>query len=202
VFAFIFRYLRGLDEFAYGNGAGSSFFYYPDLGLYGIRVSQTLPEAFLLRRRCRLHYILYSTQTTPSVLAWLFVNFDAADFSLVSTLFFVLRENNMTIKSSLLILSLSSSILWIPLAYAEATTAQPIRQQTVTLNIENMTCAMCTVTIKKALQKVDGVQQVTVDYDSKTAVVTFDTLKTDSEALIKATTDAGYPGTLATPVSR
>ena len=108
----------------------------------------------------------------------------------------------MTIKSNLLILSLAASALWIPVAYSEATVVQPSGLQTVTLNIENMTCAMCTVTIKKALQKVDGVQQVTVDYDSKTAVVTFDTLKTDSEALIKATTDAGYPGTLATPVSR
>ena len=93
-------------------------------------------------------------------------------------------------------------MLWMPAAHAETAVAQPNRQQTVTLNIENMTCAMCTVTIKKALQKVYGVQQVTVDYGSKTAVVTFDTLKTDSEALIKTTTDAGYPGTLATPVSR
>lgn len=88
------------------------------------------------------------------------------------------------------------------MAHAEATVAQPNRQQTVTLNIENMTCAMCTVTIKKALQKVDGVKQVTVDYDSKTVVVTFDSIKADSAALIKATTDAGYPGTLATSVSR
>ena len=88
------------------------------------------------------------------------------------------------------------------MAYADATVAQPNRQQTVTLNIENMTCAMCKVTIKKALQKVDGVQQVIVDYDSKIAVVTFDSIKTDSAALIKVTTDAGYPGTLATPASR
>lgn len=88
------------------------------------------------------------------------------------------------------------------MAHAEATVAQPNRQQTVTLNIENMTCAMCTVTIKKALQKVDGVKQVTVDYDSKTVLVTFDSIKADSAALIKATTNAGYPGTLATSVSR
>ena len=108
----------------------------------------------------------------------------------------------MTIKSSLFILSLSSSVLWMPAAHAETTVTQPNRQQTVTLNIENMTCAMCTVTIKKALQKVEGVQEVAVDYDSKTAVITFDGKKTDSAALIKATTDAGYPGTLAAPVSR
>lgn len=108
----------------------------------------------------------------------------------------------MTIKTSLLILSLSFSTLWMPTTYAEATVTQPGRQQTVTLNIENMTCAMCTVTIKKALQKVEGVQEVTVDYDSKTATITFDSQQTDNAALIKATTDAGYPGSLATSVAR
>lgn len=109
----------------------------------------------------------------------------------------------MRIKSGLLFISLLlPGTLWVPTAYAETTVAPPNQQQTVTLNIENMSCAMCTVTIKKALQKVDGVQQVTVEYDSKTAVVTFDGIKTDSTALIKATTDAGYPGTLVIPVSR
>lgn len=108
----------------------------------------------------------------------------------------------MKIKSSLFILSLSSSVLWMPAAHAETTVAQPNWQQAVTLNIENMTCAMCTVTIKKALQKVEGVQAVTVDYDSKTATITYDNQKTDSAALIKATTDAGYPGSLATHVAR
>ena len=119
-----------------------------------------------------------------------------------STLFYDLRSIDMTIKSSLLILSLAVSALWIPAAYSEATVVQPSGLKTVTLNIENMTCAMCTITIKKALQKVDGLEQVTVDYNSKTAVVTFDSTKTNSAALIKATTDAGYPGTLAVPVSR
>ncbi len=108
----------------------------------------------------------------------------------------------MTIKSSLLILSLLSTALWIPAAQAETAVSQPNQQQTVTLNIENMTCAMCTVTIRKALQKVEGVQAVTVDYDSKTATIAFDGQKTDTGALIKATTDAGYPGSLATPVPR
>ena len=90
----------------------------------------------------------------------------------------------------------------MPTADAEATVAQPNQQQTVTLNIENMTCAMCTVTIKRALQKVEGVQKVAVDYDAKTAEVTFDSHKTNSAALIKATTDAGYPGSLVTPIIR
>lgn len=89
-----------------------------------------------------------------------------------------------------------SITLWLPTVYAETPVAQSSQQQTVTLIIENMTCPMCKVTIKKALQKVDGVQQVIVDFDAKTAVVTFDSQKTDSSALIKATTEVGYPGTL------
>lgn len=108
----------------------------------------------------------------------------------------------MIIKSGWLIVGLLAGTLWIPAVHAESAVEPPNRQQTVTLNIQNMTCAMCTFTIKKALQKVAGVRQVAVDYDSKTAVVIYDSLKTDSAALIKATTDAGYPGTLAAPVSR
>ncbi|MCQ8183303.1 cation transporter [Methylomonas sp. SURF-1] len=109
----------------------------------------------------------------------------------------------MTINSGLLLVSLLlPATLWMPMAYAETTVVQPNQQQTVTLKLENMTCAMCTVTIKKALQKVEGVQKVAVDYDSKTATVTFDSKKTDSAALIKATTDAGYPGSLVTPIIR
>jgi mercuric ion binding protein len=109
----------------------------------------------------------------------------------------------MTLKSGLLLISLLlSATLWMPVAYAETTEALPNQQQTVTLNIENMTCAMCTVTIKKALQQVEGVQKVAVDYDAKTAVVTFDGQKTNSAALIKATTDAGYPGSLVTLISQ
>jgi periplasmic mercuric ion binding protein len=102
----------------------------------------------------------------------------------------------MTIKTSLLMLSLSSICLLMPAVHAEAALEQQNLKQTVTLDIQNMTCALCTITIKKALQKVEGVQQASVDYDSKTAVVIFDSQKTSNDALIKATTDAGYPATV------
>jgi len=68
--------------------------------------------------------------------------------------------------------------------------------QTVTLDVKNMTCAVCPITVKKALTKVAGVAQATVDFESKTATVTYDPKKTDTQALIKATTDAGYPSTV------
>ncbi|MHB8258049.1 MAG: mercury resistance system periplasmic binding protein MerP [Acidiferrobacterales bacterium] len=66
-------------------------------------------------------------------------------------------------------------------------------EQTVTLSIPSMTCGVCPITVRKALDAVPGVQKVSVDEAKKDAVVTFDNAKTDVKALIKATTDAGYP---------
>lgn len=68
--------------------------------------------------------------------------------------------------------------------------------QTVTLDIPGMDCPVCPITIKKALNKVDGVSQAAVNFDQRQATVTFDDAKTNVEALIKATTNAGYASTL------
>ena len=68
--------------------------------------------------------------------------------------------------------------------------------QTVTLDVKNMTCAVCPITVKKALEKVAGVTSATVDFDKKTASVTFDLDKASSATLAKATSDAGYPSSV------
>lgn len=65
--------------------------------------------------------------------------------------------------------------------------------KTVTLAVSNMTCAACPITVKKALNKVDGVQGAEVNYEKKEAVVTYDDAKTNVEALTGATEGAGYP---------
>lgn len=65
--------------------------------------------------------------------------------------------------------------------------------KTVTLNVPGMTCPACPITVKKALNNVQGVAQVEVNYEKKQAVVTFDDTKTETKTLVKATTDAGYP---------
>ena len=65
--------------------------------------------------------------------------------------------------------------------------------RTVTLNVSGMTCPACPVTVKKALEKVPGVSKIEVRYEKKQMLVTFDDAKTDTNALVKATTDAGYP---------
>ena len=61
--------------------------------------------------------------------------------------------------------------------------------------IDGMTCAACPITVKAALNKVDGVSQVDVSYADLEAVVTFDDARTSVEALTEATTNAGYPST-------
>ncbi len=65
--------------------------------------------------------------------------------------------------------------------------------QTVTLNVSGMTCPACPITVKKALQKVPGVSKVEVRFEKKQVLVTFDDAKTNTDALVKAIADAGYP---------
>ena len=66
-------------------------------------------------------------------------------------------------------------------------------QRTVTLAVENMTCALCPITVKKAMSKVDGVSKVEISYEKREAVVTFDDAKASVERIAKASADAGYP---------
>jgi mercuric ion binding protein len=68
--------------------------------------------------------------------------------------------------------------------------------QTAVLDVRNMTCSMCSITIRKALEKVPGVIDATVDYDHKTAIVKYDADKANPSALVRATTDAGFPSKL------
>jgi mercuric ion binding protein len=65
--------------------------------------------------------------------------------------------------------------------------------KTVTLNVSGMTCPACPITVKKALERVGGVSKVEVRFEKKQVLVTFDDAKTNTDALVKATTDAGYP---------
>ncbi len=70
-------------------------------------------------------------------------------------------------------------------------------EQTVSMNVERMTCALCPLTVRKAMERVDGVQHVEVDYNTKTATVTFDDTQTTAADVAQASTDVGYPATPA-----
>lgn len=68
--------------------------------------------------------------------------------------------------------------------------------RTVTLDVPGMTCSLCPITVKKALMKVPGVASANVSYEGKQAIVTYDDARTNPDALVKATGDAGYPSTI------
>jgi mercuric ion binding protein len=65
-----------------------------------------------------------------------------------------------------------------------------------TFNIEKMTCATCPITVRKAMQRVDGVKVVTVDFDSKMATVIYDASLTNVKQIAASSSDVGYPATL------
>lgn len=60
-----------------------------------------------------------------------------------------------------------------------------------TLKVEGMMCAHCQAHVKKALEGVEGVTQVEVSLEDKTAVVTMET-QVDDQTLAAAVTEAGY----------
>lgn len=67
------------------------------------------------------------------------------------------------------------------------------KPQTVTLEVPTMDCPVCPITVTKSLEKVNGVTDVAVTFEEKLAQVTFDDEVTNINALIDATTNAGYP---------
>lgn len=68
--------------------------------------------------------------------------------------------------------------------------------RTLTLEVKNMTCSACKITVRNALEKVAGVTDARVDYEKKTATVQYDPDKTSPEKLTKASADAGFPATV------
>ena len=84
----------------------------------------------------------------------------------------------------------ASLLIGLPIAAFAAT------PRTAVLDVQNMTCSLCSVTVRKALEKVPGVMDAKVDYDHKTVIVKYDPEKASLVVIVKATTNAGFPSTL------
>ena len=78
-----------------------------------------------------------------------------------------------------------------------APTAFAAGMRTATLDVSNMDCAACPITVRESLKKVPGVASATVDFKTKRALVVFDSAVTAPETLTKATADAGFPSKVA-----
>lgn len=90
--------------------------------------------------------------------------------------------------STLLVPGLMQSA-WVSTAMA----SEQETEQTQAFSIEKMTCAACPITVKKAMQRVDGVKNVDIDFESKTAIATFDPRLTNGGEIAAASTNVGYP---------
>ena len=67
------------------------------------------------------------------------------------------------------------------------------QERTVTFAVEKMTCALCTITVSKAMKRVEGVVKVSVDYDKKRATVRYDDAITTWEKVAAASASVGFP---------
>ena len=79
---------------------------------------------------------------------------------------------------------------------ASSLSAEPNNESTVIFAVEKMTCATCPISVRKAMQRVDGVKEVKVDFDSKTATVTFNSSVATASEIGNASTDVGFPASV------
>lgn len=70
---------------------------------------------------------------------------------------------------------------------------QTANERTVSLQVDNMYCASCPYIVKRALESTAGVIAADVSFREKRALVKYDPSKTEVAALLKATSDMGYP---------
>ena len=91
---------------------------------------------------------------------------------------------------------MKQSLFAIPLLAAAALQSAYAAPQTSTLSVPDMDCSTCPITVRKALTNVAGVTRAEASLEKKQAVVTYDDAKTSVDALIKATTNAGYPSSV------
>lgn len=67
-----------------------------------------------------------------------------------------------------------------------------------TFDVQGMTCASCSVTVRTALSKLDGIATVEVDVDGGSATVTFDGAAVSAEQIADAISGSGYKASVRT----
>jgi copper chaperone CopZ len=70
------------------------------------------------------------------------------------------------------------------------------------LNIQNLSCGSCVKNIQQALAQVDGVDKVEVSVTNSRGRVTFDPARTNSSAIAKLVTEAGYSASVRLDLSQ
>ena len=70
--------------------------------------------------------------------------------------------------------------------------ASALLAKEITLQIKDMTCAMCAAKVEGSIKKVDGVSSCSVDHASGKGTVTFDESKTNADKILEACNRTGF----------
>ena len=103
---------------------------------------------------------------------------------------------NRYLTTAALALSGVAGFATMTIAHPSQVVAAPKTEQTRTFAIRNMTCATCPIAVKTAMSRVAGVKTVKVDFDTKTALVTYNASIATPAEIAAASTDVGYPAQL------
>ncbi len=76
---------------------------------------------------------------------------------------------------------------------ASSTVAEAEGSEVAVLRVRNMTCAGCTVMVRKSLERLEGVRAVEVTLDPPLARVAYDPEVVTVKKMTEATTAVGYP---------
>jgi mercuric ion binding protein len=67
-------------------------------------------------------------------------------------------------------------------------------EKTAIIEVDGMTCPLCTSAVKRSLKMTSGVMSAKVFLNTKKATVVFDDTKTDAKKLLHAIEVVGYKG--------
>ncbi len=82
------------------------------------------------------------------------------------------------------IILMASTLLMTQITWAKS--------QKACFKVEGMTCTACTVTMKVAINTLDGISDIDVSLKKKSAVVDYDDSKTDSVKIKEKIDSVGY----------
>lgn len=106
------------------------------------------------------------------------------------------KEAKVTYKPQRAIVTYNAKLVTLKDIVKATTDAGYPSEAQITLDVKNMTCKTCTITVTKSLEGLKGVSSAKVTLNPPRAIVIFDPLKVSLDEIIKATTNAGYPTSL------
>ena len=71
-------------------------------------------------------------------------------------------------------------------------------ERSVNLSVPGMFCASCPFVVQAAIGEVEGVLSVATDVEERTALVVYEDAVASVEAIVAASTNAGYEATVVT----